>query len=219
MIKLSKSTITAAAIATLVLLVGAAYLLTHYDVLALNETTATAIGQNTPAPLFIVLMIILPIFGVPISIFLVLAGIKFGAAGGLALVAVVMPIHFLTAYFLVKFAREPVEKFLNRFHYKIPQVPPSKQIRYCFLLVALPGLPYAVKNYLPPIVGVPFGPYFLMNLACQYLGCLPMVVMGGALTEMNFKLIVVGIAIFAVLYLLISYLEKKYSDQVAAPEA
>jgi len=67
------------ALAALLVITITAGLLIKYDLF--HQVTAL-INENTPAKLFIPLMVFLPLMGVPLSFFLLLIGIKFGALNG-----------------------------------------------------------------------------------------------------------------------------------------
>ncbi len=176
--------------------------------------TISLVNENTPAPLFIALMIILPIFGVPISLFLLVLGIKFGLAAGLALMVIIMPIHMIISFALTKVAGDLIRAVLSRGSYIIPQIPADKQIRFSFLVSAVPLLPYAAKNFLMPLAGVPFRLYLGMNWACQAMLAVPTVVLGSSIADLNPGLFVAAIAGLIVVYLAVSRIEKRYGKHV-----
>ena len=58
--------------------------------------------QNSMDPyVFLLLMLVLPIFGAPLSIFLLLVGIQFGILGGLLITALLMGMHMICTYYIV----------------------------------------------------------------------------------------------------------------------
>ena len=108
------------ALVALAMIAAAAGFLIKYDLF--HQVTAL-INENTPAKLFIPLMIFLPLAGVPLTFFLLLIGIKFGAINGLLLLEAIIPLHILMAYLLAIGVRHPIESFLvNRKNYQIPEV-------------------------------------------------------------------------------------------------
>lgn len=167
-------------------------------------------NENTPTPLFITLFVILPIFGFPISLFLLVLGIKFGLVAGIALMAIIMPIHMIVSFALAKIAGDLIRSILSRGSYIIPQVPPDKQVRFAFLIAAVPGLPYAVKNFLLPLAGIPFRLYLGMNWGCQAVMAVPAVILGTSVADLNPLMFISAIAGLVVIYLVISRIEKKH---------
>jgi uncharacterized membrane protein YdjX (TVP38/TMEM64 family) len=189
----------------------AAYALAHRHQIA---QVISLVNENTPVPLFLALMVVLPIFGVPISLFLLVLGIKFGLTAGLCLMVLVMPIHMTVSFLLTKVAGELVQNVLFRGKYIIPQVPPDKRVRFSFLVAALPLLPYAAKNFFLPLAGIPFRLYLGMNWGCQATLAIPAVVLGSSIADLNPAMFMAAVAGLLTIYLVIGRIEKKYGKQV-----
>jgi uncharacterized membrane protein YdjX (TVP38/TMEM64 family) len=204
-----KQNILLGAVLAGVALVG--YVLTHRDQIA---QIISLVNENTPAPLFIALMVILPIFGVPISLFLLVLGIKFGLTAGLLLMFLVMPIHMTISFALTKVAGELIQNMLFRGKYIIPQVPADRRVRFSFLVAALPLLPYAAKNFFLPLAGIPFRLYLGMNWACQATLAIPAVVLGSSIGDLNPAMFMAAVAGLLTIYLIIGRIEKKYGKHV-----
>ncbi|MEW6076409.1 MAG: hypothetical protein AB1724_01210 [Thermodesulfobacteriota bacterium] len=204
-----KQIVLLGAILTAVMLGG--YAITHRDQIV---QMISLVNENTPAPLFIALMIILPIFGVPISLFLLVLGIKFGLTAGLLLMFLVMPIHMTVSFALTKVAGELIQNVLFRGKYVIPQVPADRRVRFSFLVAALPLLPYAAKNFFLPLAGVPFRLYLGMNWACQATLAIPAVVLGSSIGDLNPAMFMAAVAGLLAIYLIIGRIEKKYGKHV-----
>jgi len=172
------------------------------------------INENTPVPLFIALMIILPIIGVPITPFLLVLGIKFGLARGILLMVLIMPVHMIISFALTRIAGDLVLGLLSRGSYTIPRVPADKQLRFSFVVAAVPLLPYAVKNFLMPLAGIPFRLYLTMNWSCQTVLALPAVVLGSSVANLNPWMFILALVGMAILYLVISWIERTYGRQM-----
>ena len=109
------------------------------------------------AMLVFLLMILLPIFGFSIGIIYVVAGAKFGSGLGLVLVSVSTAIHLAGSYWIARsFLRNRLEAILNRRNYHLPNLPETEQAPAAFLTALVPGLPYAARNYLLGLAGIPF---------------------------------------------------------------
>ena len=167
--------------------------------------------------LFITLMLILPIFGIPLTPFLVLAGVKFGLVAGLLLSAAVMLGHMVVVYYLVhSFLRKWVIGLLHRLHIAVPEQQGSPRWRPATIFMLIPGLPYAVKNNLLALSPMPFAPYLLINWTTQFSLSLPFILFGGAVVEMNYTLLAGAAGLALCGYVLLSVLSRKfrYSKQV-----
>ncbi len=195
----------------LVALAGIAYFAFKSSII---RDTVILINARTPTPLFLLLMVILPVFGFPLSVFLVALGIKFGLATSLLIMFAIMPLHLGMSYGLARIAGNIIQRILAKKDYQIPQIPPHRHLRFCFLVAAIPVAPYAVKNYLLPLAGIPFWIYLGMNWVCQGLLAVPAVVLGNSLADLNPVMFISAIAAIIIIYLLISRLERKYGKQV-----
>ena len=197
------------ALAAVALIAAAVWVLIKYDLF--HQVTAL-INENTPAELFIPLMIVLPLVGVPISFFLLLLGIKFGLLNGLLLLEASLPLHMLIAYFLAIAVRKPIENYLvHRKNYQIPEVPEHRAFIFSFLFLTFPVFPYAVKIYMLPLTGVKFRYCFWLNWAIQGILCIPFVLLGRSAADMNIAMFGVTILVFIVMYFFLHWAKKQYA--------
>jgi uncharacterized membrane protein YdjX (TVP38/TMEM64 family) len=167
--------------------------------------------QRVNPLLFITLMLILPIFGVPLTPFLLLAGIKFGLVEGTLLSAAAMLGHMVMVYYLVhSFLRRWIIALLHRLHIAVPaqHAPPGWWPAALFMLI--PGLPYAVKNTLLALSTMPFGPYLAINWTTQFSLSLPFILFGGAVVEMDYTLLATAFALALCGAVLLSFLKRKF---------
>ncbi len=101
------------------------------------------------------LMAILPVFGFPIGLVYLVAGARYGLLGGGVVVAIMTTFHLLGSYYVGRsFLRGPIERFLARKNRHLPQVPEDEQVLVCVIAALVPGLPYAMRNYLLVLAGV-----------------------------------------------------------------
>ena len=115
------------------------------------------------------LMAFLPIAGFPISVVYLVAGARFGPLWGGVVVAVITTVHLLGTYLIARsFLRAPLQRFIERKHAHLPEIPEDEQAAVCVIAALVPGLPYVVRNYLLALAGVKLR---------YYLGvCLPIYV-------------------------------------------
>jgi len=104
------------------------------------------------------LLTILPLFGFPVSVLHVTAGIRFGVAWGLPLVALSILLQLLASYGLVHWQKEFFARKLKNLRNKIP---PGAHSAVTLFTLLLPGVPYFAKNYVLPVAGVPLRTYLL----------------------------------------------------------
>lgn len=84
----------------------------------LSGCLAFVLNADAHPTLFIALMSLLPIIGFPISLFLVLAGVKFGLAAGLFLTAATMAVHLSVTFLVAHSMIQPyVDRFLEQKHF------------------------------------------------------------------------------------------------------
>ncbi|MFW6241505.1 MAG: hypothetical protein ACOC98_12960, partial [Thermodesulfobacteriota bacterium] len=158
----NKGPLILAGIGLLVLVAVAIYLIFRFDLLS---RSVQYLDEDMPNWLFLVLIAILPIFGAPFSPFLILAGIKFGAVGGLALLMALMPFQILVSYGIANLLNRQLRQIFERFGYRVPQIPENRAALFSFIWLAIPGAPYAVKNFALPLAGAPFRHCLWMNWA------------------------------------------------------
>jgi uncharacterized membrane protein YdjX (TVP38/TMEM64 family) len=106
------------------------------------------------------LLLVLPLFGFPASLLHVAAGIRFGAAAGMALVSLSILLQLLASFAIVRHWKARFERmrWIRRIRERIPN---GAHASVCVFTVLLPGVPYAAVNYALPLAGVPLGTFVL----------------------------------------------------------
>ena len=147
------------AIVLLGMTVGAWIFFTYRE--NLSRSVLIEFGRGLPAAWLIVLFLLLPLLGFPISVFLVVVGIRFGFAAGMAVAVVVVFLHNLAAYHLVhRLFRTAVRRFMERVGYAIPSIGKDHRAWFTAMFAAIHGPPYTVKLYLLALTDIPFRIYF-----------------------------------------------------------
>jgi uncharacterized membrane protein YdjX (TVP38/TMEM64 family) len=195
-----------------VLLVAAViYLIYRYEPAAI---LAEYLARGIHPGLFLFMMLILPLLGVPITIFLVLVGIKFGIVQGVLLSAVIMLGHMAITYYLVhSFMRKWITALLKHYNVSIPKLKDDKNRGHAFIFMLIPGPPYVVKNNLLALAEVGFVPYMIINWTAQFGLSIPFIILGGGVMEMDPKILMAAVALLLAGYLLVYCLRKKYGNQ------
>jgi len=159
--------------------------------------------------LFLLLMALLPVLGFPFSVFLVLAGVKFGAFGGMLATACVLPVHMSLCFVLARFCvRTPLLRFLERrgYHPALMHVERPRLFLVAFLL--FPGPPYILKTYILALTGLPFRYFLPLNFATESVITLPIAALGGAAAEEKWGVFSLFLFLFVVLSLVLRWWKK-----------
>lgn len=190
-------------------LAGAAiYLLIAFD---LFYRITALVNEATPPLLFVGLMAVLPMAGVPLTLFLLFLGAKFGMVTGILILEALLPLQMAAAYVLAHAVRRPLAYYLvNRGHYRIPVVPDHHELMFSFFFITFPGIPYAVKLYLLPLAGVKFRYCVWLNWALNGLLCIPFVLLGKSAMDLNAEMFGATLVIFAVLFIFLRWAKKRY---------
>ncbi|MGW8161286.1 MAG: TVP38/TMEM64 family protein [Desulfobulbales bacterium] len=171
--------------------------------------------ENTNPVVFTVLMALLPIAGIPISIFLVLVGMIFGIPLGIAVTGILILFHMTVTYYLVHSLFRPlVLRLLNRSHISVPWLPNRGNKRLAFIFMLIPGLPYAIKNYLLVLSGIPFLPYIIISWLAQFVLSLPFIMLGRAVMKMDPVILAVAISTILLGFGGQNYLRRRYRKPI-----
>ncbi len=173
--------------------------------------------QNNVNPVvFLLLMLILPIAGVPLSIFLLLVGIKFGILWGVLLTGVLMFFHMIITYYIVhSFLRSWIIKILKRT--KLSSFTTKRTLNTWHLLIfmLIPGLPYAAKSFLLALSDIGFKRYLVINWSTQFPMSIPLVLAGAAVIEMNPLTLSMVFLLLVLVVFLQQYARKKFGESQA----
>jgi uncharacterized membrane protein YdjX (TVP38/TMEM64 family) len=167
------------------------------------------LDQDRHPGLFIALMILLPMLGFPISPFLIMVAIKFGPFGATAVTALIFALHLVAAYLLAHSVLRPqISKLLSKVKYSLPEIQQRRRLPFSLIFMALPGLPYTVKNYILATLNIPFRIYFPVGLGCNLLLALPFIGLGHTAIQ-NPKLVIVFLVVLAAGYVAAVWLKRK----------
>jgi uncharacterized membrane protein YdjX (TVP38/TMEM64 family) len=171
-------------------------------------------------PMFVVLaFLILPLLFFPVSALLLMIGLRFDTISGLLIMFTLMPVHLTFSYFLVRSVlRRHVEKLSKSKRYRRFQVPQSRIIEFSFLFMALPGMPYSVKNYLLPLTGIRFREYFMISWLVQGIMGIPFVVLGDAASRWSYWLFSVFLILFVLLFVISRKVRSRYDHLIGSGE-
>lgn len=152
--------IFALAIVGLIVIGGIVILATDVSWSGFTDGWSKMIGQieKLNAAAVIPLMAVLPIGGFPIAVVYLVAGARFGPLVGGLIVAGITAIHMVGTYVIGRSVlRGPLQRFLERRHLHLPEVPKDEHAAVAVIATLVPGLPYFIRNYLLVLAGVRLG--------------------------------------------------------------
>ncbi len=167
--------------------------------------------------LFIVLMLLLPLAGFPLTVFLLAAGIKFGVLEGLAITAGVIGVHLVITYLLTHSLLRPyIWKLLARTRYDLPEISARHRLVFSLVFMAVPVLPYAVKNFSLALLNIPLHIYLPVAWGVNLLLAIPFIGIGYSVIA-NPALVWVFIVLLGGSYFLVAKLWQKYGGKKDSP--
>jgi uncharacterized membrane protein YdjX (TVP38/TMEM64 family) len=176
-------------------------------------------SEHTHPAVVIGAFLVLPLLFFPISALLVLLGIRFGALWGCIIMFALMPIHLVISYYVVRtLFDEKLTRMAHKRGRQLFSIPEERLLMFSFLFMAIPSLPYTVKNYLLPITSIHFRDYLLVGWLAQGIMGIPFVVLGNATSQWNLGLIAVLFALLVVVYFIFRQLRKRI-DRLTRPAA
>lgn len=193
--------------AVLICMAGGIWAVGSSDVLQMPHDL---LGRDTHTAAFILLFVTLPVLGFPILPFMILLGLKFGVTVGTGMFFGGMAVHLAIAFPVSNsFLRPFLLRYACRRNIRIPRISGERMVAFSFAFMALPGLSYAMKNYLLPLAGVPFRHYFPITLLTQGILAIPFILAGDAAGAGKFFLPAAMLIFAAAVYLLIMWKKKK----------
>lgn len=119
-----------------------------------------AMEQLDPV-LTIVLMAVLPLVGFSVGVVYVIAGAKFGMIAGGAVIVGITLVHLVATHWIARsFLRKPLERFLTKRDYKLPDALKGEERQLAAMVALVPGPPYVLRNYALALSGIPLRSYF-----------------------------------------------------------
>ncbi|WP_197456978.1 TVP38/TMEM64 family protein [Cephaloticoccus capnophilus] len=199
-------------------LVVAAWGLKHYGS-ELGAWWALGLEQVRGAgPLtFFALMVVLPAFGCPLSVFTLTVGPVFGPLLGivavLALTLLSVALNLAFSYWLASRALRPVlARLVAWLGYTLPKARAQDCGSLVFLVRVTPGPPFFLQSYLLGIAHIPFRIYFVISWLISGAYACAFVLFGDAVVHGHGKRVMLAVGIFAVLTVGVQWLRRRYRN-------
>lgn len=152
-------------------------------------------AEQVPALLAFALMVMLPLVGCPATLVNLCAGVRFGVAGGLPLVALAIVAHQLIAFQLVRWKPAMFGHLVDPIRKRLPKGSHGSVAVFSALL---PGVPYWMQVYSMPLIG--------LRLKTVLLCCVPLhtirsliALIGGDISDHPSAGWLIGLGIYAVI--------------------
>lgn len=152
--------------------------------------------RRIPPWAFVLGFVLLPALGFPISLFYLTVGAVFRDPGlALAVALACMTANMAVSYAAARALSRPIQGFLHRRGYPLPQLTEGAEWRAIVLLRASP-LPWLMQSWLLALGGTRFLPYMLVGAPVQSLVGAGMVLVGESLFQGNALWLLVGVTAF-----------------------
>jgi uncharacterized membrane protein YdjX (TVP38/TMEM64 family) len=155
---------------------------------AVSLKTIHAWSNDINAWLLILLILVLPLIGMPMSICGIVIGAKFGVTNGLIVTAVAVAFHLSASWGIAKtWLHKPLEKILQKTRYKMPSMETGEYAGVCLLTALIPGPSYTLKNYFLGLSNLPFGIILGVGLPANIFAMSPGILFGSFSGTMNWQ--------------------------------
>jgi uncharacterized membrane protein YdjX (TVP38/TMEM64 family) len=192
----------------LIVLLAAWFIYINRDHLTKDEIISY--GRSLPATGFIALFAILPLIGFPISILLVLAGLRFGFGWGMAVSVACIYFHHAVAYPICHGGlRERISGFVKNRGHQLPSMKGSSGFWFTLMFTSVHGPPYMFKLYLLALTDISFRLYAGVGGTTYILFALIPVGAAAAATHMNVTYLYVAIAAVSGIALAFNHFRKR----------
>ncbi len=178
----------------------------------------TLLTEKLDHPLLLVIsFLILPVLGFPVTPLIILLGVQFDSFTGVLIMLMIMPVHLTVSFWITKrFLNTRADAFCRKTGYQIFQVPENQYMQFAFLFMAIPGVPYAIKNLMIPLFGLPFLYCVGIGWMVQGTVAIPFVVLGNTASQLGIYLFPGAIVLVGVSWLFSKKIKKGYDDIVKA---
>lgn len=176
------------------------------------------------AAVFFVAMAVLPLFGFPLSAFILSAGPVFAPSLGpgvvIACAMAALAFNVSLSYWFAAFALRPwMERVIIWLGYPVPQLPAGREWEFNLVLRVVPGVPFFVQNYVLGLARVRFGIYMLVAMAVPSVYLMIAVLAGDALAQGDQRKLMIAGVLFAVVGASLHVLRKRLAAKRAQARA
>ena len=177
--------------------------------------------RSAPFPLFIVLVGILPMVGVPVTAMYLAAGAVYspvyGLGGTLGGICLGLMLNLLLSYYATHLFRGPVDRLLRKFGASLPDFSGLPAWKVILLVRITPGAPLMVQNLLLGLAGLPIRQYLIISMAAEILIALGYLTAGHSFATGEWGFLPVGVALVVAAVLAASLLRDRMKAKNPPP--
>lgn len=164
-------------------------------------------------------IVILPGFGFPVSVLLVLAGVVWGATAQTCLIALsaVMLNLFWTRWLAAGPGKKLITRLLGDRWSRLENMPRADLFRLTCILRVTPGLPLCVQNYVLGLLAVPLRPYLMISAPLIGLWVVGFVITGGAVFQGRAGTAITGVSVLVAGTILLRLIRSRLAKSRAHP--
>jgi len=173
--------------------------------------------RSAPFPLFIVLVGVLPMVGVPVTAMYLAAGAVYspvyGLGGTLGGICLGLMLNLLLSYYATQFFRAPMDRLLRRFGASLPDFSGLPAWKVILLVRITPGAPLMVQNLLLGLAGLPIRQYLIVSMAAEIVIALGYLTAGHSFATGEWGFLPVGVALVVIAVLVASLLRDRMKQK------
>ena len=173
--------------------------------------------RSAPFPLFIVLVGVLPMVGVPVTAMYLAAGAVYspvyGLGGTLGGICLGLMLNLLLSYYATQYFRGPVDRLLKRFGASLPDFSGLPAWKVILLVRITPGAPLMVQNLLLGLAGLPIRQYLIVSMAAEIVIALGYLTAGHSFATGEWGFLPVGVALVVIAVLVASLLRDRMKQK------
>lgn len=176
------------------------------------------------AGVFFTAMAVLPLFGFPLSAFVLSAGPVFAPTLGPGVViacgAAALAFNVSLSYWFAAFALRPwMERLIVWLGYTVPKLPAGRDWEFTLVLRVVPGIPFFLQNYLLGLARVRFAIYLPISMAVPMVYLTLAVLAGDALAQGDKRKLILAGVLFAAVGMGLHILRKRLAARRRAQAA
>lgn len=169
--------------------------------------------RQVPFPLFVLLLALLPMVGIPVTALYVIAGAIYAPVLGYPLTLAGMAVSILLnaslSYAVAQWFHTPVEKLLQRWGRTFPKFTGLSAWKVILLVRLTPGAPLMVQNLFLGLARVPFAWFLGLSLVTELAIATGYLTVGGSFATGRWGGLAMGAGIVVVALLLASLVRER----------
>ncbi len=174
-----------------------------------------AIAREGDTFLILILVIVGPVFGFPVSLCLLLLGYRFGFLGGMGMATISLGANLLISYYLAqgRWSRR-LRSWLSNSRWTLPKLREKRLVAYTALVTLVPGPSFTAKNYLLALSNIPLSLYFWVGWPLHVATSVVLVGAGRTLAHFHPELASALVVGAILVYILLRMVEARLAEEL-----